>query len=119
CIPFDPGHQSESMLAGIDDGKMDGFVKNAAKTTTSDGRFAVSWYDESDIPFDYWLAKTFAIADRDFAPTASGTFANRDFMMFGTNAGVVDTGILYPPPTTASIFQLLINAGFTWGAYSD
>lgn len=119
CIPFDPGHQSESMLASIDDGKMDGFVKNAAKTTKSDGSFALQYYEESDIPFDWWLAKTYALADRDFAPVASGTFANRCFMMFGTTAGVVDTGILYPPPTTPSIFQLLMNAGFTWAAYSD
>jgi phospholipase C len=122
CINADPGHQSESMIASINGGKMDGFVKNAAKTTTdptTDGTFAISYYDDTDIPFNYWLAKTFAIADADFAPTSSGTFANRTFMMFGTNAGVVDTGILYPPPTTASIFQLLMNAGFTWAAYGD
>lgn len=119
CIPFNPGHQSEGMIRSIDDGKMDGFVKNAASTTKSDGSFALNYYEESDLPFYHWLAKTFAIADRHFAPTASGTYANRAFTMFGTNAGVVDTGILYPPPSTPSIFHLLMNAGFTWGAYSD
>jgi phospholipase C len=119
CILFDPAHQSESMLRCVDDGKMDGFVKNAALTTSSDGTFTMQYNDESDLPFYYWLAKTYAMADRHFAPTVSGTFANRAFMMFGTNAGVVDTGILYPPPSTPSIFHLLMNAGFTWGAYSD
>ncbi len=49
---------------------------------------------------------------------ASGTFGNRNFMLFGTNAGVIDTGIVYPPPNTPSIMQLLMNAGYTWGAYS-
>jgi phospholipase C len=122
CIPFDPNHQSSSIAACIDGGKMDGFVQNAAATVTTDpdhGKFALSFYDQTDLPYDYWLATTFAIADRHFAPMASGTFANRNFMMFGTNAGVVDTGILYPPPATPSIFHELMNAGFTWGAYSD
>lgn len=119
CIPFDPNHQSAAIAACIDGGAMDGFVKSAAATTASDGAFAISYYDASDLPYDYWLASTFALSDRHFAPMASGTFANRDFMMFGTNAGVVDTGILYPPPSTPSIFQALINAGFTWGVYSD
>ena len=45
---------------------------------------------------------------------ATGTYANRAFFMLGTNAGVVDTGIDYPPPTTPSIFQLLMNARLTW-----
>jgi phospholipase C len=114
---FDPNHQSNSVLACIDGGKMDGFVKNAAATTASDGKFAMTYYDASDLPYDYWLASTFAVADRDFAPTASGTFANRDYLMFGTNAGVVDTGLVYPSPTTPSIFQSLIDGGFTWGVY--
>ncbi len=125
CIPYDPEHQSASMLRCIDDGKMDGFVQNAAATTTkpdgspTDGSFVMQYYDDTDLPFYYWLASTFAVADRDFAPTASGTFANRSFAYFGTNAGVVDTGILFPSPNTPSIFHTLMNAGFTWGAYSD
>lgn len=119
CIPFDPGHQSVAMADGVDHGKMDGFVTSAARTTKSDGAFAMQYYDEADLPFTYWLARTFALADRDFAPMLTGTFANRSFMLFGTNAGVVDTGIVYPSPRTPSIFHLLMNAGFTWGAYTD
>ena len=30
-----------------------------------------------------------------------------------------DTGITFPPPSTTSIFQTLMAAGFTWGAYTD
>ena len=119
CIPFDPNHQSQSVLACIDGGKMDGFVRNAASTTASDGSWAISFYDDTDLPYDYWLASTFAVGDRHFAPTASGTYANRDYLLFATNAGVVDTGLLFPPPNTPSIFHTLMNAGFTWGAYSD
>jgi phospholipase C len=107
------------MLRCVDAGKMDGFVLNAANTTDTDGHFVMDYYDEEDLPFYYWLARSYAISDRHFAPTVSGTFANRAFFLFGTNAGVVDTGIVFPPPNTPSLFQLLMNAGFTWGAYSD
>jgi phospholipase C len=31
----------------------------------------------------------------------------------------VDTGIVYPEPNTPSLLHQLMNAGFTWGAYSD
>lgn len=119
CIVHDPGHQSASVLSSINNGTMDGFVTNAAQTTGTDGHFAMWQYAETDFPFYYWLANEFAIADRHFAPMASGTFGNRNFMLFGTNAGVVDTGISFPPPNTPSIMQLLMNRGFTWGAYSD
>jgi phospholipase C len=47
----------------IDGGAMDGFVKNADSTTSSNGRLALSVNDATDLPFNYWLASTFSIAD--------------------------------------------------------
>jgi phospholipase C len=118
CMPWDPGHQASAVAACIDGDRMDGFVLNAAKTGT-DGHFAMAGYGSADLPFYYWLAATFALGDRDFASMASGTFANRNFLLFGTNAGIVDSGIAFPPPNTRSLMQLLMNAGYTWGAYTD
>jgi phospholipase C len=119
CVPDDPLHQSASNEICIDGGRMDGFVRNAAQSTSTDGHFAIGYYDQPDLPFYYFLAATYAINDRHFAPMASGTYANRNFLLFGSNAGVVDTGIDYPAPDTPSIMQTLMNAGFTWGAYTD
>jgi phospholipase C len=119
CLDHDPGHQSVSVRACLDGGKMDGFVRNGADTTSSDGAFTITYYDDTDLPFYYWLASTFALDDRHFAPLASGTFSNRAFYMFGTNGGVVDTGIDFPSPSTPSILQLIMNAGYTWAAYTD
>jgi phospholipase C len=119
CIAHDPGHQAASVARSLDHGKMDGFIANAAETTGTDGTFVMTGYDASDLPFYYWLASTFAVGDRHFAPVASGTFANRNYLMFGSNAGVVDTGISFPAPNTPSVMHLLMNRGFTWGAYSD
>jgi phospholipase C len=119
CILVDPDHQAASMLACIDGGRMDGFVRNAARSTGTDGHFAMENHDAPDLPFYYWLAGTFAVADRDFAPMATGTYPNRGFLLFATNVGVSSTGDAFPPPSTPSIFQLLMNAGYTWGAYTD
>ncbi len=119
CLADDPGHQSAQIALCVDGDKMDGFVRNAELSTGTDGHWAMGFYEKADLPFDYFLASTYAIGDNHFSPMASGTYGNRDFMMFGTNAGVVDTGLVYPPPTTPSILGLLLDAGFTWGAYSD
>jgi phospholipase C len=119
CIPFNPGHQGVEMVRGIAGGTMRGWVQSAAETTGTDGHFAMAYNDSRDLPFYYWLANTYALSDRHFAPMASGTFGNRNFYLFGTNAGVRDTGITFPDPSTPSVLQTLMNAGFTWRAYSD
>jgi phospholipase C len=119
CIQHDPGHQYQSVQDMLDGGRMDGFVKNAARTSGTDGSFVMSHYTSADLPFYYFLANTYALNDRHFAPLATGTFANRAYFMLGTNAGIVDTGIEYPPPSTPSIMQLMMNAGYTWGSYTD
>ncbi len=122
CIPFDPELQSSSVLTCIDDGRMDGFVVNAANTTTSDGTFVMDYYDDTALPTSYyWLATTYAVSDRHFAPTASAARSPTGISSpsFASNAGVVDTGLSFPPPSTPSIFQTIMSAGFTWRAYTD
>jgi phospholipase C len=119
CLSNDPPHQAEGMATCVNGGKMDGFVRNAARGTGTDGHFVMAYYDQTDLPFYSFLASTYALSDRHFAPMRSGTFGNRNYLLFGTNAGVVDTGIAYPSPDTPSILHTLMNAGFTWAAYSD
>ena len=119
CISPDPEHQYASITSAVNGGAMDGFVKNAARTTGTDGHYVMAYYDQPDLPFSYFLANTFAVSDRHFAPAQSGTFCNRNFLLFGTNAGAVDTGLVYPEPNTPSLLQQLMNEGYTWGAYSE
>ncbi|MGZ3422837.1 MAG: phospholipase C [Polyangiales bacterium] len=119
CISHDPGHQWAQMHNQVNGGAMDGFVTNAASTTGTDGHFALTYYDQTDLPFYYWLASTYALNDRHFASARSGTFPNRNFLLLGTADGVTCTGCGYPSPTTPTIFDSLDAAGITWGAYSD
>ena len=98
---------------------MDGFVVSGAATTSSDGHFVMSYYEQADLPFYYWLASTYALNDRHFPSVRSGTFPNRDYMLLGTSDGVMSTGGGFPNPETPTIFDKLDQAGVTWGVYSD
>jgi phospholipase C len=119
CLPADPPHQGADMHAGWDQGKMDGFVKNAAQALGggNDGHFVMGYYDASDLPFFYWLANTFAIADHYFAPVLGGTWGNRDYLYAATSDGVTDTG--QATLSAPTIFQALDTAHVSWGVYTD
>lgn len=65
-------------------GRMDGFVSEADEDGDGDGRWSMGYYDETDLPFYYWLARTFTVADRYFSPVMAGTWPNRQFVYTGT-----------------------------------
>lgn len=116
CLEGDPPHQWAAMHAGWDEGRMDGFVQSAA-VGGSDGSYTVGYYDRTDLPFYYWLASTYAIADRYFGSALGGTWANRDYLYAGTSAGVMNTGqATIDVPT---IFDALSAANVGYGVYTD
>jgi phospholipase C len=120
CIQDDPGHQWQAMHDQVDGGKMDGYARVAGAFTGTDGWFALGYYDAHDLPFYYWLASTFAIADRYFPSVRSGTFPNRDYLLLGTSDQVQSTGTtVWPDPSLPIIFDELDAAGVSWGVYAD
>lgn len=119
CIAENADHQWDAMHAMVNGGEMNGFVSSAALSTDTSGDFAMSYYDKSDLPFYTWLASTYSLEDRHFPSMRSGTDPNRDFLLFGTNAGIIQTGSDTPDPATPSIMRALMDKGYTWGAYSD
>ncbi|MFZ5444073.1 MAG: alkaline phosphatase family protein [Myxococcota bacterium] len=120
CWKNNPNHQWDGMHAGVNGGAMDGFVTNAARSTATDGHFVMSYFTDDDLPFEHWLARTWARNDRHFASVRSGTFPNRDFMLLATNDGVRSTGpFARPRSATPTIFDLLDAAGFSWAAYGN
>jgi phospholipase C len=77
---------------------------------------AMATYDDTDLPYYYFLASTFATSDRWFSPTMSRTQPNRMYMLAATSAGHV-----YPVAqgtlTNPTIFDLLQSAGISWKIY--
>ena len=120
CLGNDPDHQWTAMHNQIDNGLMDGYVRSAALTTGSDGHFALGYYDQHDLPFYYFLADTYALADHYFPSVRSGTFPNRDYLYLGTSGAVRSTQFdIWPDVTLPSIFDELDAAGVSWGVYGD
>jgi phospholipase C len=120
CIGHDPGHGWNAMHAQVDDGFMDGYLTSAAASTGTDGRFAIGYYEKDDLPFTYFLASTYALADHYFPSVRGPTFPNRDYLLLGTSDGVTDTQYAtWPSASLPSIFDRLDAAGVSWGVYAD
>jgi phospholipase C len=99
---------------------MDGYARVAGAFTDTDGWFALGYYDQHDLPFYYWLASTFAVADHYFSSVRSGTYPNRDYLLLGTSDKVRSTGTtVWPDPSLPIIFDELDTAGVSWGVYAD
>jgi phospholipase C len=105
---------------------MDGFVFNAAKFARNnagfdiDGKRAMGYYTEVDIPYYYELASQFAISDRYFCSSPAATLSNRLFLLAASAFGRVYPSI--PTPTqykAKTIFDLLQDAGVSWKIYRN
>jgi hypothetical protein len=92
---------------------MDGFVYVAGKFSLDTGGAEIQgirvmgYYDDTDLPYYYFMASQFATSDRWFAPVMSNSMGNRIFSLAGTTAGHT-----YPFTTTLTnmnIFELLEN----------
>ncbi len=117
CVHSDPPHQWEAMHAGWAMGRMDGFVRAAARNGTP-ARVVLGHYTARELPFYHWLFSTFAMSDRYFGSVLGGTWANRDFLYTGSSYGVRDTGER-TLPHARTIFDALDDAGVAWAVYTD
>src|SRR5262249_11749516 len=106
---------------------MDGFTtENALDDPMNDpsGARAMGFYDETDLPYYYALARAFAISDRHFASVPANSWTNRLFYMAGTSYVVKantlpthqkdDAGEIYP-----NLFTELDDAKVTWSFYAQ
>ncbi|MGZ6095342.1 MAG: phospholipase C, partial [Polyangiales bacterium] len=119
CLGFDPDHQWGAMHTAVNGGAMDGFVRSAA-LSGGDGHFAMGYYDQAELPFYYFLASTYALADHHFPSVQSGTFPNRLYLLYATSDGVRETGhSRWVSPTLPNILDLLDAKHVSWGVYSD
>jgi phospholipase C len=100
-----------------DEGRMDGFVA-AYQNQGRDGKAAMGYYDQRDLPTYWGLANRYALFDHFFSSTRSGERVNRSYWVSGS-----------PPPTGApsavaadyakhlTIFDRLQAAGVDWKFY--
>ncbi|HTQ41930.1 MAG TPA: alkaline phosphatase family protein, partial [Polyangiaceae bacterium] len=91
-----------------------------------DGARAMWWYDETDIPFYYQLASTFAVGDHYHSSVPGPTYPNRMYLYAGTSFGqtcetcFMDVSAMYPfPARDATVLDELEKRHVSWGLYTD
>jgi phospholipase C len=89
----DTNHGWQAVHRQYDGGKLDGFVITNAPPYDSedkapDGRRAMGYYDQTDVPWLYALATQYAISDRYFSSVLGPTFPNREYLYAATSYGM-------------------------------
>lgn len=101
--------------------EMNGFVYTAAKFAMDSGfsdtagQRAMGYYDQTDLPYYYFMASNFATSDRWFSAAPTRTQPNRMFAFAATSQGY--TGPPTSPLTAKTIFHLLEEKGISWKIY--
>jgi phospholipase C len=102
------------------EGKCDGFVRSIESTLPGlDASAAMTYWDETDLPFYYGLARTFPLATRWFSSCLGPTFPNRRFLISGTAHGLIDDlpfGMV-DYPASGTIFDMLSAHNISWTNY--
>jgi phospholipase C len=119
----DPSHGWDAAHIELDGNRMDGFTQANAEPIDPTGGRIMGYYDESDLPFYYALARTFSISDRHFSSVPGPTWPNRLFYFAGTSFGLTHNVF---PPTYApdghrypNLLLRLNDANVSWKVYTD
>ena len=113
----DLSHSGSTFTEQFNNGNMDGFV-SALNRRNQDGKVAMGYYDDRDIPYYWNLADNYVLFDRFFSSAKDGSFANHMYWVAGIPP-VADRGqelatYLADVPT---IFDRLEASGVTWKFY--
>jgi phospholipase C len=112
----DPDHSSRTFQIQFNEGRMDGFVY-ALNIRNQDGRLAMAYYDDRDLPFYWNVADEYVLFDRFFSSAAGGSFINHLYWVAAApddRAGGDIQAVLAATPT---IFDRLHEAGISWKFY--
>jgi phospholipase C len=116
-VPTQSWNASHIQWAG---GACDGFVRSIEQTVPGgDATIPMTYWTEADLPFYYWLARTFPLATRWFSSCLGPTFPNRRFLISGTANGLTDDvlyGMIDHPPA-GTILDHLEAHGISWVNY--
>jgi len=111
----DPDHSSQSARSAYDDGRMDGFALSQADRNL-DPSVPMGYWDGSDLPLYWNLAKDYVLADRFFSSAWGASQTNHLYWIAAQAAGG-HGGI---PPNgfdVQTIFDRLQSAGVSWKMY--
>src|SRR6267154_70463 len=102
---------------------LDGFANSAGNDSRNsvptgfdiNGQRVMGYYDDSDLPYYYFMATQFAMSDRWFSPVMTNTPASRMYSMAATSHGIINKPLTQINIQT--IFDELQAAKVTWKDY--
>ena len=111
----DPNHERDAALSAYNDGGMNGFAW-AQSLRNLDPRGPMGYWDGSDLPLYWNLARNYVLGDRFFSSAWGGSLTNHIFWVAAQSAG--GNGGIPPGGLTATtIFDRLEAAGISWKMY--
>lgn len=113
----DLSHTTAVYRDQYNNGKMDGFV-SALNSRNQDGKQAMGYYDDRDIPYYWNLADNYVLFDQFYSSAKDGSFSNHMYWIAGIPSvapkGTNLSDLLANLPT---IFDRLQAAGISWKFY--
>src|SRR6266567_336539 len=102
---------------------MDGFAHSAGNDSRNstppgadiNGQRVMGYYDDTDLPYYYFMATQFAMSDRWFSPAMTNTPTNRMYAVAGTSHGFINKQTT--PINISTIFDELQQANISWKNY--
>ncbi len=114
---FDLPHSRADMLEAFDGGKNDLFATVAERVFSGLVNISVGYYDDSQIPYYWSLARNFTLADRYFSSMLGPTDPNRLFSIAGTAGGLANNPLYGSGIDVTTIFDQLEARGISWRYY--
>lgn len=112
----DPDHSEATHKLQYNDGLMNGFVYSLNKRN-QDGRLAMGYYDDRDLPFHWNIADNYVLFDNFFSSAAGGSTINHNYWVAaapGLEQGRSAQEVL---AETTTIFDVLQEKGISWKFY--
>ena len=112
----DLDHSQVTYDAQFNNGAMDGFV-TALNARNQDGRLAMGYYDQRDLPFYWNLAGDYVLFDSFFSSAKAGSFLNHVFWVSGSGGDGNDSLSPDGLKNVKTIFDSLQEQGISWKFY--
>lgn len=110
----DPDHSDRAGRTQFNDGKMNGFIY-ALDQRNQDGRMAMGYYDDRDLPYYWNLADEYVLFDRFFSSAMGGSTVNHFYLVGAQPPSTQVRG--QPVNDVTTIFDRLEEAGISWKFY--
>ncbi len=115
-------HSSAAMKRAFNEGAMDSFVVAADEFGASDGTLALGYYDSTELPFYWYLADEYVLADRWFSSVMGPSFPNHLYLFAASMRGP-DGQVYSSVPAEGldiyTIFDRLEEEGVSWKVYAQ